>query len=341
MITEINIGEALQLEWPIIDVRSPGEFEKGHIPSAVNIPLFNNEERAHVGTVYKQQSREAAIKVGYTYVNPKLQSFIDESLEVAPDRRVTVHCWRGGMRSRSFAQHLSDNGFTDVKIVVGGYKAYRNHVLDGFAVNARLRVLGGYTGSGKTLILKELANRNHQVIDLEDLANHRGSAFGAIGQQVQPTVEQFENNLFELWRKLDLIKPVWVEDESYNIGRVNIPMPLFLQIRSGLLFFIDIPKEERARFLVEDYTKCEKQLLIDAINCITKRLGGQNAKQAIDFVLQEDFYNAILITLHYYDKTYQKGLRMRSDEGVIQLELSNTNTEYNTTKIEEISKQYD
>lgn len=341
MISEINIGDALQLGWPIIDVRSPGEFDKGHIPGATNIPLFNNEERAHVGTVYKQNSREAAIEVGYTYVNPKLQAFIDDSLKVAPTKQVIVHCWRGGMRSKSFAQHLSDNGFDDVRLVVGGYKAYRNHVLDGFALPSKLRILGGYTGSGKTQILKELKQRGHQVIDLEGIAHHKGSAFGAIGQEAQPTVEQFENNLFNEWRKLNLKEPIWLEDESHNIGAVCIPRPLYLKIRSGLVFFLDIPKEERAKFLVTDYTDCNKQLLIDSIERIAKRLGGQHVKEAVEMVKEEDFYGASLITLQYYDKAYLRGVNMRSSETVKRIELPDTNTKTNTLKLEEISNRYD
>lgn len=341
MVTEINIDEAFQLGWPIIDVRSPGEFEKGHIPAAVNIPLFNNDERAHVGTVYKQQSREKAIEVGYTYVNPKLQAFIDESLEVAPNKHVIVHCWRGGMRSRSFAQHLSDNGFTDVRVVVGGYKTYRNFVLNGFEKKAPIRILGGYTGSGKTKILEELRKLGHQVVDLEGLANHKGSSFGAIGQDPQPTTEQFENNLFEEWRKLSFEHPIWVEDESHNIGSVCIPMPLFLQIRGGSLFFVKIPKEKRAKFLVTDYTQCDKQLLINAVVRISKRLGGQNVNKAVEMIKQNDFYNAALISLIYYDKSYEKGMRMRLSDKVIAINLPTTNAAENALEIEKISQLYD
>jgi tRNA 2-selenouridine synthase len=133
MVSEINIEEALELNLPIIDVRSPAEFEKGHIPGAVNIALFSNDERAHVGTVYKQKSKEAAIKIGLEYVEPKRKDFINNSLKIAPTGRVIVHCWRGGMRSRSFAGHLAENGFVDVKVIVGGYKAFRNLVLDQLA----------------------------------------------------------------------------------------------------------------------------------------------------------------------------------------------------------------
>ncbi|MDA3930149.1 MAG: tRNA 2-selenouridine(34) synthase MnmH [Prolixibacteraceae bacterium] len=271
MVTEITIQEAFELKLPIIDVRSPGEFEKGHIPNATNICLFNNDERAHVGTVYKQQSKEEAIELGYTYVNPKLKYFIDQANTVAPKGNVIVHCWRGGMRSRSFAQHISDNGISNVKVIVGGYKAYRNYLLKSFEHPFQLKILGGYTGSGKTYILKELSKLNKQVIDLEGIANHKGSAFGNIGEDKQPTVEQIENNLFEKWQTLDYNQPIWLEDESHNIGGVKIPMPLFNQMRSTNLFFIDIPKEERAKHLVTEYTNCGSNILKESVLKISRR----------------------------------------------------------------------
>lgn len=341
MLTEIEIGEAFNLQLPIIDVRSPGEFERGHIPGATNIPLFSNEERAHVGTVYKQQSKEKAIEVGYKYVTPKLQWFITESGTVAPSGRVIVHCWRGGMRSRSFAQHLSDNGFDGVKVIVGGYKAYRNFVLNHFEIPANLKVIGGYTGSGKTYILKEIQKQGFQVVDLEGLANHKGSAFGSIGEHPQPTTEQFENNLSEIWRKLDLNKPVYIEDESLSIGKVNIPMQLFQQIRNAVLYFVDIPKEERAKHLVKDYAGHDDRLLEDSITRITKRLGGQNVKLAIECLAQNDYETVAIIVLRYYDKAYVRGMGKRDGSKIITIKLSGVAHVENANKIIEIIKEYE
>ncbi|MBU1099233.1 MAG: tRNA 2-selenouridine(34) synthase MnmH [Bacteroidetes bacterium] len=334
MISEINIEEALTSDLSVIDVRSPAEFEHGHIPGAASIPLFSNEERAHVGTVYKQQSKEAATELGYEYVIPKLESFIADSFKVSPTGKVVVHCWRGGMRSRSFAQHLSENGFTDVKLIIGGYKAYRNYVLDTLATPVQLKVLGGYTGSGKTHILNELKKLGKQVIDLEGLANHKGSAFGGIGQLEQPTIEQFENNLHEELSKLDLSKPIWVEDESHNIGRANIPMQFFEQMRSAKLLFIDIPTEERAKHLVTEYANCNSQELAESIQRIAKRLGGLSVKNAIEELENKNFFEVAKISLHYYDKSYLKGMSKRKTEDVIRIPLPSTNHYENALQIE-------
>lgn len=186
-MTDILINEyfSAYASYPVIDVRSPGEFKKGHIVGAYNIPLFTDAERAHVGTVYKQKGPDKAMSLGLEYVTPKLRWFVEQAALVAPQKKVVVHCWRGGMRSHAFAEHLEENGFEDVKVIEKGYKAFRNFVLDSFTVEMQLKVIGGYTGSGKTRILSRLKEEGCQVIDLEGLACHKGSAFGSIGEDDQ------------------------------------------------------------------------------------------------------------------------------------------------------------
>ena len=298
------------------------EFEHGHIVGATNIPLFSNEERADIGTTYVQKSRELAIELGYKYVGPKLQWYIDESKKLAPDGTIAVHCWRGGMRSHAFADHLSDNGFQKVYVITGGYKAFRNEVLSFFAQPFKLRVLGGYTGSGKTYILKEIANMGEQVIDLEGLAHHKGSAFGAIGEKKQPTVEHFENKMFEVTRHFELSKPIWVEDESHNIGRVKIPITFFRQMREQVVYFIDVPKAERAKLLVKEYAGYGTEVLAQAIDAISKRLGGLNVKVAHQYLAEQNFFEVAMIALKYYDKAYTKGLADRDKNRVVAIELN-------------------
>lgn len=325
MLSEISIDNALRLYWPIIDVRTPKEFAQGHVPKAVNIPLFSDSERHEVGKIYNNQSQESAIEAGYKFVNPKLDSFINESRIIAPELKLIVYCWRGGLRSNSFAKHLSDNGFEDVKVIIGGYKSYRNFVFESLAKPVNIKLLGGYTGSGKTHILHELRNSGKQIIDLEALAHHKGSTFGGIGQGEQPSVEQFGNMLeFEL-SKLNLTEPVWVEDESHNIGRIEIPVQFFDQMQKSTIFFIDIPKEERAKHLVSEYANCDKQALADSVARISKRLGLQNSNYAIELIEKDEFYEVALITLHYYDKFYLKDINKRSSQKIIKIPLNEVN----------------
>lgn len=341
MISEVPIKEVFERSNPVIDVRSPGEFESGHIPGAINIPLFSDEERADVGTVYKQKSQEAATELGYSYVKPKLQSFITRSLDVAPHGDVTIHCWRGGMRSRAFGEHLSENGFSRVRIVTGGYKAYRNFVLDELGRPYNLNVLGGYTGSGKTHILHELKKLGEQVVDLEGLANHKGSAFGGIGLGEQPTVEQFENNLHLEISSLNRLKPIWVEDESHNIGSVKIPMPFYNQMRQAKLYFFDIPKEERAKHLVTEYAECDSEQLAGSIHRISRRLGGLRKKNAIELLKEESYYKVALITLAYYDKFYLKSMEKRDNSDVVRTSLLAVDHKRNALSILNIAQKND
>jgi tRNA 2-selenouridine synthase len=318
----ISVSKALGIKWPIIDVRSPGEFASGHIPEATNLPLFSDEERAHIGTVYVQESQEKATALGYEYVKPKLEWFISRANEIAPQGRAIVHCWRGGMRSRSFAQHLSENGLREIAVIERGYKAYRNFVLEKFAEPHDLRVLGGYTGSGKTYILEELRSLGQQIIDLEGLAHHKGSAFGGLGQSRQPTVEQFENNLFEAIRQLDSSKPIWVEDESHNIGRVKIPMAFFQQMQQAKVFFIHIPKAVRAAHLVNEYAGGDSHELAESIERIGKRLGSLNKKKALAFLTRKNYYEVAMLALQYYDKFYLRGIEKRDHRRVLHIPLS-------------------
>jgi tRNA 2-selenouridine synthase len=299
----------------IIDVRSPAEFDHAHIPSALNLPLFSNEERAMIGTTYKKQSREAAIKAGLPLFGSKMLPMIEKVenwISTSEKKKDTtkptlyIHCWRGGMRSAAVAWLLDLYGYKVVQLT-GGYKAYRNWVLAQFTIPYNLKVLGGFTGSGKTEILHELQKRKHAVIDLEGLAHHKGSAFGAIGQLEQPSQEMFENivakNLVEQNSKN---KSIWIEDESQRIGTVLIPTPLFHLMRNSKCYFLTIPFEQRLNFILEGYGKFDKQSLMDATLRIQKRLGGLETKTAINHIIEGEFKEAFAILLKYYDKWYEK-----------------------------------
>jgi len=340
MIQAIEISDFFATKMPFIDVRSPGEHAKGHIPGAVNIPLFTDTERAHIGTVYVQQSKEKAMTLGYQYVNPKLTDFITQSKKVAPAGKVAVHCWRGGMRSRLFAEFLHDNGFADVSVIVGGYKAYRNLVLRTLDLPFNLNIVGGYTGSGKTYLIKQLQYAGFQTVDLEQLAKHKGSAFGELEHQTQPTVEQFENNLFDVWRTLDYTQPIWLEDESHNIGGVNIPINLYKQMQASKVFFLDIPRTERAKHLVSEYAHTDPALLATAIGKISKRLGGLNTSYALEYLSERNFYEAAMLALGYYDKAYLKAIQCHTPENVIFLPQQSVDPIINAQSIMQCYEQH-
>ena len=335
---------------PLIDVRSPGEYKHAHIPGAYSLPLFTDEERKIVGTTYKQQSREQAIKIGLDLFGPKMRKIVEEAGSIisqqstvhksegsaqdpsgvlSTDNCVLIYCWRGGMRSAAIAWLLDLYGYK-VYTLIGGYKKFRNHVLDTFRLPFPFKILGGYTGSGKTGLLITLKQRGEKIVDLESLANHKGSAFGNIGKAKQPTQEMFENVLALQLRGLvqsndSPIKndshsllpiehsPIWLEDESQRIGHVNIPNELWKNMRRSPVYFIDIPFEERLKHITEEYGSLDKQQVIEAILRIREKLGGLNAKNAILLLEEENTIESFRILLEYYDKFYLKALHNREE----------------------------
>ena len=333
MVFEIKISEYLSSGLPLIDVRSPGEYVRGHIPEAVNIPLFTNEERAKVGTLYTKVSPEKAVEAGLELVRPKLDWFLEEARRAAPGNETAVHCWRGGLRSRSFANHLSENGFKWVNVITGGDKAYRHHVLRFYEDPPELRIVGGYTGSGKTEIIGALSSLGEQAIDLEGLACHKGSSFGAIGCGVQPTTEQFENNLYEAFRVLDRNRPVWLEDESHNIGGVNLPMALWQLMQKSPTWFIRIPREVRAAWLVKTYAQYGPGVLQEATQRISRRLGSEQCAKAMERIAAGQYLDAALILLTYYDKSYENALHLHQRGKVVEITSESVNSIQNSLKI--------
>lgn len=306
---------------PLLDVRSPAEYAGGHIPGALSLPLFTDQERAEVGILYKQQGPQQAFLRGLELAGSKLRWYAEEGQRLAPRGRLMLHCWRGGQRSASLGWLLQQAGF-EVKLLQGGYKAYRQQLLaDLSAPRNPMLILGGYTGSGKTLILQQLAARGASVIDLEKIAHHKGSAFGALGEQPQPTVEQFENDLHLAWRSLPSARTTWLEDESRSIGRVYLPDPFWRQMLRSPLIFLDLPLECRIEQLVKLYAPYGQQQLQDSFQRIAKRLGGQHVKAALEALEKEDFAAAAAIALQYYDKAYLHSLRHRDASTIRKVSL--------------------
>jgi tRNA 2-selenouridine synthase len=335
-----NVPEFLRLaeSLPVADVRSPSEFVAGHIPGAVNIPLFNDEERAIVGTKYKKEGRRQAILKGIELTGPAMHLKLSEGIGIAKENRILVHCWRGGMRSEAMAW-LFSLGDLETNVLEGGYKSYRHHVLSALAEKRRVIVLGGMTGSSKTHILRHIRDLKHQVIDLEGIANHKGSAFGALGQIPQPSSEHFSNLLFDQWRNTSIDEPVWLEDESRNIGTVFMPDLFFDHIQSSPAIILKMSVKERLPRLIEEYSLYPKEQLCDSVNRIGKRLGGDNTREALEAIEKNDFAKAIEITLRYYDKAYMYSISKKHSSQIIYIDTKTDNIEENAENILEASKQ--
>lgn len=342
MSSSLSIQEFLEAttSLPVIDVRSPSEFEQGHIPGAHNIPLFDDSERAEIGTIYKQQNRDKALKRGLEIVGPKMRSFVEESEQIAPDREVLLHCWRGGMRSSSFGWLLDTAGFK-TKTLEGGYKTFRNFVLDLFEERHNLLILSGYTGSGKTEILHALRELGEQVIDLEGLANHKGSAFGHLGEEEQPTGEHFQNQLGMKLFHMDESRPVWLEDESRFVGHRMIPHRFFDQMQEAPVLRIKVPKETRIRRLVDYYGSYPQEKLKESVLEIKKRLGGLRTQQAVEALENNDLAKVAEYVLHYYDKAYDHGLEQRESAKVYSIEFDDIEADKMARMLKEQMLQID
>jgi len=331
MVKHIQIDDFLTLRnsIPIVDVRSPSEYSKAHVPGAYNIPLLNDEERASVGTTYKNQGRIEAIKLGFSIVGPKILEKVDAAEQIAGNGgKLILYCWRGGMRSENMAW-LFSRADIECYLLKGGYKSYRKLVKGYMNKPEKVWILGGMTGCGKTEILQALSGIGEQVIDLEGLANHKGSAFGAIGEEAQPETKHFENLLFEELLKMQMDVPIWVEDESRIIGKVHIPEEFFFNMRNSPVFKVELEKHFRIKRLVNQYTQTDPQQLIDAVSKIRRKLGGLNTQKAIEAIKERDYYNAANIILTYYDKAYTNGLSKRETENIFPLKFSDDEPQKN------------
>lgn len=330
-INRIPISEVLQLKanLPLLDIRSPKEFAAGHIPGALSFPLFSDEERHQIGTAYKQISQEKAVLMGLDFFGPNMSTMVKQAKKLAPEKEVLLHCWRGGMRSQSVAWLLDLAGFK-VHLLDFGYKSYRHFALEQFEKKYPLLLIGGATGSGKTEILQELQKPGEPVIDLEKLANHKGSAFGTIGMPAQGTIEQFENDLALELAALVLTKTTWLEDESGSIGKVNIPKPFYDQMRAAPVLKLEVPREIRVRKLAEEYCKVEKEVLTASVLKIQKRLGGLATKEALAAIEAGDMEKMVELALVYYDKAYQFELEHKENIQIIKVPLETTNAAENS-----------
>ena len=310
----------LREQLPLVDARSESEFAQSHIPGAINIPILNNAERIQVGTLYKQAGPEKATLKGFELVGPRFHLIQREALRNFPNKKVILYCWRGGMRSQILSWLLTQVGF-EVYRLAGGYKTYRTFTFNEVRKPYPLLVLGGKTGAAKTVLLQKLKERGEQVVDLEGLANHKGSSFGAIGLPAQPTVEQFENLLAEQLRVMHPHQAIWAENESRRIGRIILPDPFYLQLTQSPRIEIEKTDQERIAHIGSEYAALDREELSAAVLRLQKRLGGDRTKQALDAIQAHQPEIWIPILLQYYDKTYTYDLDRHEVSKTIHLNL--------------------
>lgn len=323
---------------PIVDVRSPGEYYEGHITKSVNIPLFSDDERAQVGTTYTKVGREEALELGLEIVGPKMNDLAKKAKAIAVDSKLKVHCWRGGMRSDKMAW-LFDLVGLEVTILEGGYKAYRNQLMDDFLKIEKLIVLQGPTGCGKTDILKHMKMRGEQIINLEKLANHRGSAFGGLGMADQPATAQFQNNLYNELLILDNSKRIWIESESLSIGRVYLPQTLWENMNASDVIELMMDKKLRVKRLLKEYGSIDREQLSAAISKIRTRFGGNRTKLAIEYLEQDQLAEVASLLLEYYDKSYAFSKNKYKKKEIATMELKSRDAHQNAIELIKLADQ--
>lgn len=310
MIECMPIDLFLQTPGQYFDVRSPSEFLQGHLLGAHSLPLLNDSERAAVGTTYKRIGQQQAVIQGLSFVAPKLTALVQTAIsELRAFECAKVYCWRGGLRSSSVAMLLKAANIKTVTLK-GGYKAFRRWVLAILQQPFVCRILGGLTGSGKTAVLQALKSKGAQVLDLEQLANHRGSVFGAC-ESSQPTVEQFENAMALQLASFNKTHPIWLEDESRMIGRCKIPDSIFAAMKSAPLYIIERPLEDRVSRLEKDYWQLPSATLIAATERLHKKLGGARTRSICTNITEGNFKQATLELMKYYDRAYHSEAQQR------------------------------
>ncbi|MGI9169617.1 MAG: tRNA 2-selenouridine(34) synthase MnmH [Caulobacteraceae bacterium] len=299
----------------IVDVRTPTEFALDHVPGAINLPVLSDAERAEVGTIYVQDSRLRARRIGAAHVARNIAGHLDGALKDRSGAYAPlIYCWRGGQRSHAMATVLEQVGWRPTTIA-GGYKTWRRHVtarLYDAEPDFRVILLDGNTGSAKTRILADLREAGVQTLDLEDLAAHRGSLFGALPGRAQPSQKLFETRLLEALDRLDPARPVVVEAESSKIGDLNLPPTLWKAMAAAPRIELSAPRAERARYLVGAYGDigADEGVLLAAL----ARLPGAHGKTRLAAwreMAREGAFEALADALMeaHYDPSYERGRR--------------------------------
>jgi len=325
----------------IIDVRTPAEFAETTIPGAVNVPIFSNEERVQVGTLFKQQGRKDARKLGVQLVAPKIPQLMEriENLRQGHSGPVIVFCWRGGMRSLAMTSFMNLAGIPAQQLL-GGHKGFRRKVLDYFEQPhwPPVFVLRGLTGVGKTRVLHQLEEMDYPVVDLEGLANHRGSAFGALGLEPQPAQKKFDALL---WDRLDQLKdkPYLVtEGESLHIGRVMVPKSFHQAMQIQTSLWLTTSLDVRTQIILEDYPALDqlREQFKKPINALKERLGSKVVTEFLKLLDSGQWDKLVReLMVRYYDPLYMHTLPEKRVE--IELETVDSATQKVAAALDRLS----
>jgi tRNA 2-selenouridine synthase len=315
MLNEINIEQFLKMDNAIaVDVRAPIEFADGAIPGAINIPLFTNEERAQIGTIYKQIGQEAAKWKAMEIVSPKIPAIMTELRNlIDKGYHPVINCWRGGMRSKSVCTFMDFSGLPSLRLT-GGYKAYRQFTLEKISelLPEKAVVLHGKTGIGKTQVLHQLQAKGYPVLDLEAMAGHRGSIFGSIGLGEGNNQKTFDALLFNALKQLKDAPYFIIEAESKRIGRAVQPEELLYKKETGFHLYLDASINRRVHLIFNEYVRPYahefwfKEKVETALSKIAKRLNNNDKLNELHFYLQEENWQSLIQLLleEYYDPRY-------------------------------------
>ncbi|MCJ7691772.1 MAG: tRNA 2-selenouridine(34) synthase MnmH [Clostridiaceae bacterium] len=321
MLKTIEYGE-VEGNYILVDVRSPGEFVDGTINGAINIPLFDDEERKIIGTAYTRESVEKAKRIGVEVASKKLLHIYDEIKELQKQYdKIVLFCARGGMRSGIFGALLSSLGVNTERINEG-YKGYRRFIVENLPKandSVQYIVLHGNTGVGKTEILKQLECDGFHILDLEGLANHRGSLLGTVGLGKSTSQKQFESNIFHMLQK-GKGSYVFLEAESKRIGNATIPDFIFQKMKTGIHIFVEADIVFRVDLIVNEYTKfgnCNEEI-IECLKRLEKHIGAKNIDRYSELVSKSEYYEVVSeLMIKYYDPMYTHG----SDKYVYELKI--------------------
>lgn len=332
----IEISQAFQDFDDILDVRSPAEYADDHLPGAISVPVLNDEERARIGTLYKQVSPFAAKRLGAALIARNIAQHLEEKFSDKPKSwRPLVYCWRGGMRSGAMAHILAQVGWNAAQLE-GGYKNYRRHVLadlEALPGQLEFRVISGGTGSGKSHLLQALAEQGAQVLDLENLAQHRGSLLGRLPDQKQPSQKTFETRLWSALRLFTADRPVYVEAESRKIGTLNLPVTLHERIRAAACINVEAPLQSRIGFLMQDYGHfmANPALLEERLLMLAGLHSRETVNRWCEYVRQGDWRTLVseLLTQHYdpaYRRSSGSGLQQLANAYQLKLDTLDKNS---------------